>query len=193
MRRAGRSAINESLYEKLLDAVNSLAHETRAFDREIALAGEVLRIAQPPKPGKIDIRWWKVDRKDLVQPVLVRWNKLRARWIVRPWSFRKTGVSRDGTSALNADAVERIGPLVVQAISMVKERHAQIEKIIREAQRETNVLMLHRSNLHSLLELELAGIVARLLEKGYVVESKYRNRLNALRPDWTGPDEDDIV
>jgi len=193
LRRAGRSAINESLYDELLAEIAALAQKTQSLEREVALAGEVMRIAQPPRPGKVDVRWWKVARKKLVQPVLVRWNKHRARWRAVPWSYRKAGLQRDGTSALNVEAMEAITPLVVQSIAQIKERHQQIERFIREARRVNVELAMLRGDLNATLEFHHRRIVARLVERGYTVEEKYRGDLDAMRPEWNGPDDGDIV
>ncbi len=53
----------------------------RRLERLISLVDRVLRVSQPPKDGKIGVRWWRLGGRPNRMPVLVRWKQqINGRW-----------------------------------------------------------------------------------------------------------------
>lgn len=90
-------------------AVAALAEryaQLRRLERLISLVDRVLRVSQPPKDGKIGVRWWKLGGRASRMPVLVRWKQqINGRW---------RGVA---IRSLNAAVYDDSGPSSVAARS----------------------------------------------------------------------------
>lgn len=120
--RRARADLERAFVERLRQRLEMLDR----LERLICLVDRVLRITQPPKSGKIGIRWWLLsgrgaahahlievhdrtpgmaDLSRMRHPVLVKWlrsDRIQGRWRAVPLKqVRATLIDRNGTSGIN--------------------------------------------------------------------------------------------
>ena len=95
------------------------------MEAQIEACAMILRVAQPPYNGKIDIRWWKPNGEQHREPVLVKWvadarrpGRLQPRKINR-YSARVH--RRDSLFATTLPEVEKAAALAWELIGVRKE------------------------------------------------------------------------
>lgn len=154
------------LGDELCDAIEDM-------EAEIEACAMVLRVAQPPYNGKLDIRWWTPRGGDHKEPVLVKWvadarrpGRLQPRKINR-YSARVH--RRDSLFAATLPETEKAASLAWELIGIRKELifilrykiKTQIAVVlVREARFEG-----HRYEASKLM----ASVIARLNGSGIAV------------------------
>lgn len=185
-RRAGRGEDNRAHYEQLGQEIareaQTLCQKLADLEDLIALQGELLRISQPPMPGKYDIRWWRL--RGWLKPVLVKWIKPDAHGRLQVQKVQRQRYRRsDHGFALNAQITSDIldDYNTAQArLSTVREQVARSLSRIEAAGRGIDLL---NSGLQDKMESYRQRIVENLLNAGYAVEEKYRSlETTAQRP-----------
>lgn len=75
-RGKGHSEVWKMRGENMARIVIEIADLLSMIDELLEGWGDVLNWSQPPRPGKLGVRWWKHSGKsEMREPVLVVWNK----------------------------------------------------------------------------------------------------------------------
>ena len=78
-------AVNEEVLgraeERVVTVLRERYGQLRRLEQLITHVDRVLRVSQPPKDGKIGVRWWRMGGRPYRMPVLVRWKQqINGRW-----------------------------------------------------------------------------------------------------------------
>ena len=188
-------ALRADLERSFLDRFRQRSDDLDRLERLICLVDRVLRITQPPKSGKIGIRWWirsgpaqtrlneghdvpvALDLSRMRHPVLVRWlrsDRIQGRWRAVPLKqVRATLINREGTSAINHAVTVDLARLGSDLIKVYESRwlkmvawHGQPVDVAGWALKLDGVLA-KIEGLH-------ARAVINLLNEGYDVDERSR-------------------
>ena len=131
-RHESKSAAMERI-ERLTFNVELLGDQIRAVDDAIHAVAKGLRISQPPMSGKLDVRWWKIGRDGVREPVFVRWTLIRGQ--MRSVRVKRIHFSPDGagTFKINRDRTKRlveIGQQLMGRRSVLMKRLADLARVL---------------------------------------------------------------
>lgn len=106
----GEGLANRAYFERVEQDVvvraRAIVEALVRIEELLVLTDRVLRVTQPPMPGKLGIRWW-LTRSDVPVrfPVLVSWQRLTSgRWrSKRVPQVRRDRLNRQGSAALNVE------------------------------------------------------------------------------------------
>jgi hypothetical protein len=175
-RRAGRAGDNREAYRQLgqtlaQEAV-ALCEKLADLEDRIALQGELLRISQPPMPGKYDIRWWA--RRGWLYPTLVKWVKPDAHGRLQVQTINRKRYQRtDHNFALNAAATRDLIKQYSEAQARVGKGHEKIARTVAHLQIIRRGIEIYDSALQDQIEDLRRQIVENLMNAGYAVEERY--------------------
>ena len=150
-----------------------LVSQMQRMERLLTLMDRLLRVSQPPKLGKIGLRWWKLSGHDATRtPVLVTWTRLRSGgWKARPLKqVRRDRINREGASALCADETY---VLAMAATALIRE-YMRVRSDLFEVTRRLN--RVHDHAAHTLDDMEAKAraahmiVTKKLLKAGYDVD-----------------------
>lgn len=160
-------------------AVKSLTEryaQLRRLERLISLVDRVLRVSQPPKDGKIGVRWWKLGGRTNRMPVLVRWKRqVNGRWRgVAILALNAAVFTDSGTSKINYGETVALAKLARDLIAEHKKLAGDLG--VGQAARLRTVQVLtvrHGGWLQSLIGLH-HRVVKNLEHSGYDVDLETR-------------------
>lgn len=139
----------------------------------LRLVDRTLRVSQPPVPGKIGVRWWKVQTWDTMRmPVLVTWHPVRGgrRWRAKVLKrVRRDRINRGGTAAVCADETYELARLAAALIRQygVLRRALSTEQRRLKACRHAADAELSRVLASTLYQH--GTVVKKLLKAGYSI------------------------
>ena len=193
------AALVEDIHRRALLRASMLSQ----LERMITLADRILRMSQPPKPGKIGVRWWiprggrsslntgstKLGGRSLIKvydpsrlrrPYLVQWlpvKRGRGRWRAEPLAqVRATLIHRDRSSKVNFDVTVAVARLAADLIKVYTYHLNRFLEWRGPAIDEAGFLMRQDETLAKLASLH-SDAVANLLNAGYAVDPATRGLL----------------
>lgn len=177
-RRAGRGERNEGGYWELgreaAEAAERVGVALIAVETRLAQLGELLRISQPPMPGKYDVRWWL--HRGWLHPVLVRWIKPKGKDRMQVKRVERARYRRsDRGFGLNAEQTDRLIAGYLVAAEAVKRYRSELSDARSRMERVGRALALLDGDMGAMLERTRGEVVENLLNAGYEVEMKYRS------------------
>jgi len=149
------------------------AERLRVLEERLVLVDRMLRVSQPPVPGKLGVRWWSRRGHDLYRrPVLVSWHPLRnGRWRSRAVAqVRRDRISRDGTAAMNAEMTYHLALAASRLIKAYSELARDLAKGGRElnkAHARTDALL---RSTNATLRVSHRSVTKKLEAAGYEID-----------------------
>lgn len=143
------------------------------IEDRLVLLDRMLRVSQPPMPGKLGLRWWVVrGGAPYRMPVLVSWHRLRSgRWRARKLAqVRRDRLNRVGTATMNLEATYQLALAANRLIKSYVELAAGLAKGGRDLNRchaKTDELL---NDATMVLRASHRGVVRNLLLAGYEVD-----------------------
>lgn len=121
-REAGHSELWYKRGAKLAQKVEWIAGMLVEIDELLEAWGDVLEVSQPPRSGKLGLRWWKLSgMSEMKEPVLVEWKRGKDRRFfpvrVEAKSFCRR-VKRGGGFAVNEGVTREVAHYIVEALRM---------------------------------------------------------------------------
>lgn len=158
-------------------ALSGMVQALERMERMLVLVDRVLRISQPPKTGKLGVRWWLLRGGESVRrPVLVEWKMLRnGRWrskrVLRLNKPGKAGApGGKDTSWVCQDETYRLGVMAGRLIKgynevadRLRDTAAGLNRSHWRAQQPLNLL-------EEQLRFEHGRVTRKLLNAGYDVD-----------------------
>lgn len=166
-------------------AVKSLTEryaQLRRLERLISLVDRVLRVSQPPKDGKIGVRWWKLGGRASRMPVLVRWKQqINGRWRgVAIRSLNAAVFTDSGTSKINYTETVALAKLARDLIAEHKRLMGGLGLGQAARLRAVQVLTVrHGGWLQSVIGLH-HRVVKNLERNGYDVDRETREMMDEV-------------
>jgi hypothetical protein len=163
----------------------AMADRLQAMEERLVLVDRMLRVSQPPKPGKLGVRWWRANGKDTYRrPVLVRWERLRnGRWRSSAVAqVRRDRISREGTAAINAEWTYQLALSASRLIKGYTDTVAALAKGGRDLNRwhaKTDALL---GDATTTLRVSHRGVILNLEREGYDVDEATMTLLDGLDP-----------
>ena len=156
--------------------------QLRRLERVISLVDRVLRVSQPPKDGKIGVRWWILGGRVGRMPVLVRWRQqINGRWRgVEIRSLNAAVFTDSGTSKINYAETVALAKLARELI--VEHKKLSRDLGLGQAARLRAVQVLtvrHGGWLQSLIGLH-HRVVKNLERSGYDVDRETREMMDGV-------------
>jgi hypothetical protein len=175
---SGEFLVNTALLDGLTRGnaamVRGMQERLSQLEQAIVRVDRLLRVSQPPKPGKLGVRWWVVNGRDRMRhPTLVRWSQMKSgRWrSTRVVQIRQYDIDRSGTSSLNAGDTLKLARLAVRLIKGYESWVARLRKMEIELNKGDAELRLEIEDAHGQMRLSHRRITTNLLNAGYVVDA----------------------
>ncbi len=156
--------------------------QLRRLERLISLVDRVLRVSQPPKDGKIGVRWWRLGGRANRMPVLVRWKQqINGRWRgVAILSLNAAVFTDSGTSRINYAETVVLARLARDLIAEYKKLMVDLGFGQAARLRAVQVLTVrHGVWLQSLIGLH-HRVVKNLERNGYEVDRETRAMMDEV-------------
>jgi hypothetical protein len=166
----------------IAEGARQLVEVLERYERLLVLADQVLRVSQPPTPGKIGIRWWLLRGGDVLRvPVVVRWFKVRGgRWRgVKVEQIRRDRLIKEGAAALNHETTYHLGLMANRLIRSYQDGVSQLYDLVDGLNKS------YRDHRRVLTEAELlirashAQVTRRLVREGYTVDDRTMGLVDA--------------
>lgn len=160
--------------KRAVDEVTALLTQ---MERAIVLVDRELRVSQPPRQGKLGVRWWRPSAGRMRMPVLVEWWRARGvkgRWRARRVAqVRRDRILSDGSSGLCAENTYQLALVATRLIreyaDLVSELRAIEARLARLAKRFTLV-----RSLEGRVMAEHREIIRKLDGAGYDIDASIR-------------------
>lgn len=143
------------------------------MEERLVLIDRMLRISQPPMPGKLGLRWWSVRKTTPYRvPVLVSWHPLRSgRWRARRLAqVRRDRLNRVGTATMNLESTYQLALAASRLIKAYGELASALTKGGRDLNRchvKTDALVV---KANAILRVTHMSVTDNLLSAGYEVD-----------------------
>lgn len=158
-------------------AVDELVALLVQIERAIVLVDRELRISQPPRQGKLGVRWWRNGGREMRMPVLIAWWRAQGRngrWRARRVAqVRRDRIPTDGSSGLCAENTYKLALLATRLIREYEGLTADLRAIQRQLERRAQRFALVRS-LEDHVVAEHLDIIKKLDGAGYDVDARVR-------------------
>jgi len=166
----------------VFEQIEQLYRDIASVDLLIARIADVLRVSQPHVSGQLDIRWWKLNGRDLVRhPVLVRWVKATTGRVQPKRVERYRGVGKHQAFDLNRKETD----LAVKMFLKYAEQRATLRGKIRQLRQRLTQMSRLASRIRNDREHMDAiyyRIGKRLIAKGYLLDPATAKKMG-LTPD----------
>jgi hypothetical protein len=154
----------------LMDLVNELMVELDTLDAAIEYCGVLLRICQPPIPGKFDIRWWKVRPGFGREPVLVKWVLMKGSG---RWTTIEVKRIRRSVKDIPIPLMEERDQVVERARVLIEKRDSLVTHLGMTQKNHKMNLKQNTCLDHLYLNQLNETIVKKLMANGYPVDNRY--------------------
>lgn len=143
------------------------------IEDRLVLLDRMLRVSQPPMPGKLGLRWWNVRTTTPYRvPVLVSWHRLRSgRWRARKLAqVRRDRLNRVGTATMN---LEETYQLALAASRLIKA-YVELASALAKGGRNLNKCHVKTDDLPTMtnatLRVDHRAVTGKLLAAGYEID-----------------------
>lgn len=151
-----------------------LADAVRQVEGLLQLVDRALRVSQPPVPGKIGVRWWRLRGRDAMRmPVLVTWHPVHGgrRWRARLLKqVRRDRINRKGSAELCADETYDLARAAFQLIREYGRLRTELTGELRRLKASHESTTDGLGQIRSMVLFSHAATVKKLLNAGYEVD-----------------------